>query len=189
MVASRAKISRPRPDAAGAGTFFAASTKAAMSSPPLRLASAPSLSLSITDPIRDRGLRLGAIRELGKPLRPENDGLKRENSDRRSVALLLPSRHQRHHRPVQLVSQGRLSRDLFGRWAPFLDAADGEAGVDQRIQRRAQGPVLFPHAFRQPVGDPCAFDGVMVDRPGPAAIRGRQPSRRSSTPYRSDARC
>ena len=36
MVASRAKISRPRPDWAGAGTFFAASLKAAMS-----LAAAP----------------------------------------------------------------------------------------------------------------------------------------------------
>ena len=42
-----------RPDCAGAGAFLAASTKAAMSSPP-RLASAPSLSLSMLSKIGSR---------------------------------------------------------------------------------------------------------------------------------------
>ena len=47
MVASSAKISRPRPEAPGAGVFFAASTKAAIDSPPPRFVSALFLSLSI----------------------------------------------------------------------------------------------------------------------------------------------
>jgi len=35
--------------------------------------------------------------------------------------------------------------------------------------------MLLPHAFGEPVGDPRAFDGVMIDRPNPATVAGRQP--------------
>ena len=74
-------------------------------------------------------LKLGALTHLTS--RPQG----KTSPDQRLGSL--PRRHQRHHRPLQFVGQGRPGRDLVGRRAPFHHAPDGEAGVDQRVQRRA----------------------------------------------------
>jgi hypothetical protein len=54
---------------------------------------------------------------------------------------------------------------------------DREPVSDQRVQCRSDGAVLLDHAFGKPVGNPCALDGIAVDRPGLAAFRVDEPIR------------
>ena len=61
------------------------------------------------------------------------------------------STNEKEHGAVELFGQFRPHSDLFVARTELLDVLDLEAGTDEEVQCRAEGPMMLYDAFGEPI--------------------------------------
>ena len=67
-----------------------------------------------------------------------------------------------------------VGRNLGARRAPFLDATNGESGIDQQVEIARERAVLLHHALGQPVGRTRTFVEIVGAGLGLERMLGRE---------------